>query len=99
MGFEYKIIAKFTDTQIKDIADVLLQDNHFDKKQNAGGKEFWEFRRPENQGQLPDLTIAFEIDGLYVCQYGSTYLWTDLDKLKDYLATEDIEHKILDYDA
>jgi hypothetical protein len=41
--------------------------------------------------------MGFEKDGIYVCQYNSTYIWTDLNELKNYIQNEKIEYEILDY--
>jgi len=97
MGFEYKIIAKFTDKQTSEIVDLFKQDKRFDKRLDRDGRTFWEFKSARGQGPMPNVAMTFESDGLYVCQYSSSYLWTDLDKLKNYLTTEEIAHKILDY--
>lgn len=46
---------------------------------------------------MPNISIIFEEDGIYICQYGSSYVWTDLDALKSYLENELIEYEIIDY--
>ena len=97
MGFEYKLKTILTDKQTNEIQDLLVDSITFDKKYKYDGKEFWDFKRPENNGKMPNINIVFEEDGIYICQYGSSYLWTDIEYLKDYIENEKIEYKIIDY--
>lgn len=97
MGYEYKIIAKFTEKQVAEIQDLLLNSKTFDKQYEFENNIFLDFRRPGNSGKIPNISIIFENDGIYICQYGSSYLWTDLDQLKYYIEEENIEYKIIDY--
>ena len=97
MGFEYKLRTKLTNKQTNEIQDILVDNITFDKKYKFDNREFWEFRKAENNGKLPNINIVFENDGIYICQYGSSYLWTDLDKLKDYIERNKIEYEIIDY--
>jgi hypothetical protein len=60
-------------------------------------KTFWDFRQLENIGKIPNISLVFEKDEIYVCQYSSTDIWTDLDKLKNYIQNENIKYEILDY--
>ena len=97
MGYEYKLKTKLTDKQTSEIQFLLVDNITFDKKYEFDNKEFWEFRRTENKGKLPNINIVFENDGIYICQWGSSYLWTDLDKLKDYIESNKIEYELIDY--
>jgi len=97
MGYEYKIIAKFTENQVSEIRDLLVNSKTFEKQYEFENNTFLDFRRPENSGKIPNISIIFENDGIYICQYGSSYLWTDLDQLKDYIENENIEYEIIDY--
>ncbi|GFD83789.1 hypothetical protein KUL118_66510 [Tenacibaculum sp. KUL118] len=97
MGFEYKLRSILTNKQINDIQFLLLDNITFDKKYKFDNKVFWEFREAENNGKLPNVTIVFENDGIYICQYGSSYLWTNLDKLKDYIKSNKIEYQPINY--
>lgn len=97
MGFEYKIKAKFTAPQTTEIEHLLENSKTFDKKYEFDNKTFWDFRQPENLGKIPNISLVFENNGIYVCQYSSTDIWTDLDKLKNYIQNEKIEYQILDY--
>jgi hypothetical protein len=97
MGFEYKLKTKLTDKQTTEIQGLLIDSITFDKKHKFDGKEFWDYKRADNIGKMPSINIIFEEDGIYICQYGSSYLWTDIEKLKDYLDNEKIEYKIIDY--
>jgi len=97
MGFEYKLKTKLTDKQTIEIQGLLVDNKTFDKKYKFDGKEFWDFRRADNNGKMPNINIVFEEDGIYICQYGSSYLWTDIENLKDYIDNEKIEYKIIDY--
>ena len=97
MGYEYKIVAKLTENQIAEIKNLLISNIMFDKKYEFDSKMFWDFRHSENRGKMPNISVVFENDGIYICQYGSSYLWTYLDKLKDYILNEKIEIKIIDY--
>lgn len=97
MGYEYKIITKFTEKQVAEIRDLLVNFKTFEKQYEFENNTFLDFRRPENSGKIPNISIIFENDGIYICQYGSSYLWTDLDQLKDCIENENIEYKIIDY--
>lgn len=97
MGFEFKIIAKLTYRQTAEIQNALFGNSLFNKLELLDGKQFWNFRKPINNGKLPNLTIAFEEDGIYVCQYESSNLWSNLDKLKEYFENHKITYEIVDY--
>lgn len=97
MGYEYKIIAKFTKKQVAEIRYLLVNSKTFEKQYEFENNIFLDFRRPENIGKIPNISIIFENDGIYICQWGSSYLWTDLDQLKNYIEDENIEYRIIDY--
>jgi hypothetical protein len=97
MGFEYKLIARITDKQVTEIQHLLENSELFDKKYEFDDKKFWDFRYPENSGKMPNISIIFENEGIYICQWCSSYLWKDLDNLKKYIENENIEYKIIDY--
>lgn len=97
MGFEYKIEADFTAGQLQEITDLLERNPYFEKKYNFQGKENRQFRHPENKAEMPNLIIIFEIDGIYICQFGTSYLWTWLEVLKSYLDSNEITYIIIDY--
>jgi hypothetical protein len=97
MGFEYKIKADFTTIHLQEIAELLERNPYFEKKYNFQGKENWQFRHPENKDQMPNLIIIFEIDEIYICQFGTSYLWTWLEALKSYLDSNEITYIITDY--
>jgi hypothetical protein len=97
MGFEYKIVTKLSSEQYESICDLLERHAYFGKKYCYNGEELFEFRRPDNPGKMPNIFITFEADGIYVCQNGSSFIWTDLDDLKKYLDEYAIQYKILDY--
>lgn len=97
MGYEYKIKAKFTEEQKCDILTLLKTHKDFDKEYTFAGKHFIDLRCADNRGKMPNLFISFEENGLYLCQNGSSYLWTDLESLKSYLEALKIEYEIHDY--
>ncbi len=97
MGYEYKIVTKLTEKQIAEIQDLLVTNIIFDKKYEFNSKMFWDFRQPENNGEMPNISIIFENDGIYVCQYSSSYLWNHLGDLKNYIETQKIKFKLIDY--
>ncbi|MEJ5056011.1 hypothetical protein [Sphingobacterium sp. MYb382] len=97
MGFEYKLRTKLTENQLGEIQNLLASDLMFDKKYKYEGEEFWDYRKASNTGKLPNIHIIFMEDGIYICQYNSSYLWTDLDKLKSYIESNDIDYEIIDY--
>ncbi len=98
MGFEYKIKAKFTAIQTAEIQYLLENSKMFDKKYEFDKQIFWDFRHPANTGKMPNISIVFEKDGIYICQHISTEVWTDLDIL-NYIQNQQIEYEILDYQA
>lgn len=97
MGFEYKLKTKLTDQQTAEIQDLLENSALFEKKQEYAHQLFWDFRHVENMGKIPNMSIIFEEDGIYICQWGSSYVWTDLDELKNYIEKEQINYEIIDY--
>ncbi len=97
MGYEYKILAKFTEKQAKDILTLLEKNDLFDKKYYLNNQEFRDFRRSENKAEMPDLFLIFELDGIYICQNSSSYIWQGLEGLKKYIETEKIDYEILDH--
>ncbi|OCA79838.1 hypothetical protein BBH99_05170 [Chryseobacterium contaminans] len=97
MGFEYKLKAKFTDKQTSEIQNLLGNSDLFEKKHEYAHQLFWDFRYAENTGKIPNISIIFEKDGIYICQWGSSYAWTDLDELKNYIENEQIEYELIDY--
>jgi hypothetical protein len=97
MGFEYKLKTNLTDKQAAKIQDLLEGSPLFEKKYEYNNQLFWDFRYAENTGKLPNISIIFEEDGIYICQWGSSYVWTDLDELKNYIKKEQIAYEIIDY--
>ncbi|WP_250253445.1 hypothetical protein [Chryseobacterium sp. Marseille-Q3244] len=97
MGFEYKLKTKLTDQQTTEIQDLLESSDLFEKKYEYAHQVFRDFRHAENTGEMPNISIIFEEDGIYICQYGSSYVWKDLDELKNYIEKEQIAYKIIDY--
>ncbi|AZB10941.1 hypothetical protein EG344_19935 [Chryseobacterium sp. G0162] len=97
MGFEYKLKTKLTDQQTTEIQDLLESSDLFEKKYEYAYQVFRDFRHAENTGKMPNISIIFEDDGVYICQYGSSYVWKDLDELKNYIEKEQIAYKIIDY--
>ncbi|UHO39795.1 hypothetical protein H5J24_07000 [Chryseobacterium capnotolerans] len=97
MGFEYKLKTKLTDQQTAEIEDLLENSALFEKKYEYTHQLFWDFRHAENTGKLPNMSIIFEEDGIYICQWSSSYVWTDLDELKNYIKKEQIAYEIIDY--
>lgn len=97
MGFEYKLKTKLTDRQTAEIQELLESSVLFEKKYEYAHQLFRDFRHAENTGKIPNISIIFEEDGIYICQYSSSYVWTDLEELKNYIETESIEYKLIDY--
>ncbi len=97
MGFEYKIIAKFTEKEISEIKNVLETSKDFDKKYEFNTKVFWDFRQLDNKGKMPNISVCFEKDGIYVCRYDGGYLWKNLIPLKNYIESKKNKYTILDY--
>ncbi len=97
MGFEYKIIAKFTEKEISEIKYVLETSKDFDKKYEFNTKVFWDFRQLDNKGKMPNISVCFEKDGIYVCRYDTIEVWENLQELKEYIEHKNIRYTIFDY--
>lgn len=97
MGYEYKIITKLSNEQVKDISTLLERQSIFQKKHHFEDKEHWHFKKFDNNGKMPSFFIIFETDGIYVCKNNTTQLWQDLEELKTYFETNQIHFYILDY--
>ncbi|MDO4727715.1 MAG: hypothetical protein Q4B43_01790 [Bacteroidota bacterium] len=88
MGFEYKIKTKLTTLQITEIVELIETNACFERKYQVNGNDFWDLKHTENQGDLPNVSLMLESDGIYICQWGTQDLWQHLDKLKNYFETE-----------
>lgn len=97
MGFEYKLKTKLTDQQTTEIQNLLESSALFEKKYEYAHQLFWDFRHAENLGKIPNISIMFEEDGIYICQWSSSYVWKDLDELKNYIENKQIEYGLIDY--
>jgi hypothetical protein len=97
MGFEYKLTVKLTAKQTEEIQDLLIKKIAFEKKYNLGGKEYFNFKNAVNNSEMSNITIMFEEDGIYICQYNSANLWTDIGLLKYYMEGNKINYEIMEY--
>ena len=97
MGFEYKIIAQFTEKQITEIQEALEAHAGFGKKYEFDTKVFYNFRLTNNKGKIPNMSISFENDGIYICRYDGSFLWKNFEELKEYMEHENINYTVLDY--
>jgi len=93
MGFESKIIVKFTPNQIVTLKEILMRNTFFDKTYLFRNECYLDFRHPENTGEMPCLTIGFDNDGLYVLENASLNLWKDIIELEEYLEENMIIYK------
>ncbi|GAA0718270.1 hypothetical protein GCM10009430_16170 [Aquimarina litoralis] len=97
MGFEYKIITKLHQKQISEVQQLLEQNHIFDKKYEFDNKLFWDFRKPGNKGKMPNISVAFESDGIYICRHEGGFVWKNLENVKTYMESENVSYEILDY--
>ncbi|WP_103070101.1 hypothetical protein [Aquimarina sediminis] len=97
MGFEYKIIAEFSEKHICEIQSLLEAKKEFDKKHVFDTIMFWDFRLSNNKGKIPNISISFENAGVYICRYDTSNLWENLQDLKEFIAYENIKYTVLDY--
>lgn len=91
MGFEYRVLTTLSNQQYQEIENILEQHALFDKKYSLEHVQYWDFRHRENKHGMPDFTIAFEDNGLYICKHTNPNLWHDLTELKDYFASNNID--------
>ena len=69
MGYEYSIKCSVDDAA--DIRDILLTLPHFSRVERPGERDqTYLYRRPENDGQLPNALIEITPSGFYFCDYG-----------------------------
>ena len=67
MGIEYKLNFPLSD--IRDIQRLLTLISSFSRfEPNA---EMCEFRNSDNLGEIPNVFVKIEADGLYLCNNGS----------------------------
>ncbi len=97
MGYEFKIMLSLEITQLNEIYTLLEGISTFDKKYELNYITFWDFKNLGNQGQLPTTSIAFEKDGIYVCQHSFSNVWTELEVLKFYFDCNKIEYEVVEY--
>ncbi|GAB1858353.1 hypothetical protein MHTCC0001_31900 [Flavobacteriaceae bacterium MHTCC 0001] len=97
MGFEYKIKTNLTSRNNAEIQMLLEKKITFEGTYEFQGQLFWNFRKNKNKGEMPNVSILFEKDGIYILQYSSSYLWTELEELKHYLEKENITYHIIDH--
>ena len=68
MGTEY--IMRF-DLDDPGRAEWILENApFFSGRTDYQGRSFYEFRRPDTLGGMPDATAMIEADGIYFCEYG-----------------------------
>ena len=67
MGFKYKLKTKLTDKQTTEIQALLESSALFEKKYKYTHQLFWDFRHAENTGKMPNISIIFEGDSIYIC--------------------------------
>ena len=98
MGFEYKIIVDLTPQQSLDLQGILLRQIGFSRKPYLEN-DYIEFRHQNNLNPkyMPNLTLLFETDGIYVCNYSITPIWDDLQIIKNYLKKNHFTYRIFDY--
>ncbi|MEZ5986132.1 MAG: hypothetical protein R3B94_09290 [Hyphomonas sp.] len=79
MGYEYSI--KCSVDGAEDIRDILQALPHFAGTERPGERDQAHlYRRPENDGQLPNALIEITPGGFYFCDYGE-----GLDILKEFV--------------
>ena len=79
MGYEYSI--KCSGGNPAETRDVLKGLPHFARVERAAEREqSYLYRRPENDGQLPNALIEIAPDGFYLCDYSA-----GLDILKEFV--------------
>ena len=98
MGFEFKVISNLTANEINDIHLLLDNNELLEKKYEFENKLFWDLKNYESKSDMPDTTITIEQNGIYICQYLSSYLWTNVDNLKNYFEKEVKEFKVDKYE-
>jgi hypothetical protein len=81
----------------EEIQDLLIKKIAFEKKYNLEGKEYFNFKKAVNNSEMSNITIMFEEDGIYICQYNSANLWTDIGLLKYYMEGNKINYEIMEY--
>ncbi len=97
MGMEYKVKAEFDDKTIQDLATIIKHNKLFDKQTSLNEKVYFEFKKAENTGSMPNFTIVIASDGIYITKYDSSALWQDIEALKSYIDHHVKQYEILDY--
>ena len=79
MGCEYSVKCTVADPAVRH--DILQGLPHFSRTDRAGERDqTYLYRRPENDGQLPNALIETTPEGFYFCDYGE-----GLDILKEFV--------------
>jgi hypothetical protein len=99
MGCEFKILTRLSDQQKKDIENIFNHHRFNLKKHRFNGDELWDFIDLEtNPGEMPNFTIIFQSDGLYILKNDIGNVWNDLNELKDYFQNNKIDILVKDYE-
>lgn len=70
MGTEY--IIKFDLDDPYKAERILESAPGFAGREESQGQSFYEFRRPDSLGGMPDATATIEPGGIYFCSYGQS---------------------------
>jgi len=85
MGYEFKILVELSERERGRIALLLRRKEHFRGEVDLEHVHFFEFSTRVQMTRMPDTSLSFEADGIYVCQYSGSDVWHGLDDLKDEL--------------
>jgi hypothetical protein len=98
MGAEYKIEIILNSRFLDEVTKLIKSKELFEKTVVFNGKEHFEFRNSDNKGRVPNFTLIFEENGIYICKHDCSSLWENLVELKSYLDFHLPAYSIIDFD-
>ena len=99
MGYEFKIVTRLSDFQKNEIENIFINHRFYFNKHRFNDEDIWDFKDLDtNPGEMPNFTIIFENDGLYVLKNDTDNIWKDLDELNDYFQNNRIDIMVKDYE-
>jgi hypothetical protein len=94
MGYEFLIRVKLTAEEKDGLIKLFERKPGLSSTATANPEQYFEFKRSGLQWQLPDFTIAFDENGIYICQYLTTNACANLIDIKEWLEKQEKDFNV-----
>lgn len=92
MGFEYRILADLSKSQVEDVVMILKTNHFFHNSKVINNCCQLTFGNYENS--IPKFTIQVSTQTLDITRYDTPKVWQNLDELQKYFKEHSISHEI-----